>query len=260
MTNELLLLKKLTDTLIEQTKTKPQKTLEYKMRKQMQTYSIFPTTNLFEAGNCLLAVTSFEAKKSLFNITNENKSFSNTTPGHWNSEDGEKLINRLKKFLQLRPENDIEIHVKEVERSSTRKEIEKSGYNLAGIYEFSDINLLLKSLLPNKVKVEITIDDIRLKSNLTTSETIRFTKKSKKSVFHSSLGFTQSHSGPLGDIERFFQLITGSYGSGKPINFTGKVKIHLKTDCIIGSIVTGGVTEPILHSFALDQPLGYKIF
>ena len=208
MTNELLLLKKLTDTLIEQTKTKPQKTLEYKMRKQMQTYSKFPTINLFEAGNCLLAVTSFEAKKSLFNITNENKSFSNTTPGHWNSEDGEKLINRLKKFLQLRPENDIEIHVKEVERSSTRKEIEKSGYNLAGIYEVSDIILTLKSLLPNKVKVEITIDDIRLKSNLTTNETIRFTKKS---VFYSSLGFTQSHSGPLRDIERFFQLITGDH-------------------------------------------------
>ena len=32
----LLLIKKHTDTLIEQTKTKPQETLEFKMNKQMQ--------------------------------------------------------------------------------------------------------------------------------------------------------------------------------------------------------------------------------
>ena len=39
MINELLLLtKKHTDTLVEQTKTKPQETLEYKMIKQMQTF------------------------------------------------------------------------------------------------------------------------------------------------------------------------------------------------------------------------------
>ena len=39
MNNELsLLIKKHTDTLIEQTKTKPQETLEFKMNKQMQTF------------------------------------------------------------------------------------------------------------------------------------------------------------------------------------------------------------------------------
>ena len=36
--------------------------------------------------------------------------------------------------------------------------------------------MMLKSLLPIEVKVNITIDDIRLKSNLTTNKTIRFTK------------------------------------------------------------------------------------
>ena len=45
------------------------------------------------------------------------------------------------------------------------------------IYEITDINLMLKSLFPYKVKVNITIDDVRLKSNLTTNKTIRFTKK-----------------------------------------------------------------------------------
>ena len=61
MNNELLLLiKKRTDTLIEQTKTKPQETLEFKMNKQMQTFSFKPTINLVEEGKWLLAVSSFE--------------------------------------------------------------------------------------------------------------------------------------------------------------------------------------------------------
>ena len=45
------------------------------------------------------------------------------------------------------------------------------------IHEISDINSMLKSLLHNETKVNISIDDIRLKSNLTTKKTIRFTKK-----------------------------------------------------------------------------------
>ena len=43
----------------------------------------------------------------------------------------------------------------------------RTGYSLrAGIYEVSDIKLMLKSLLPEELKVNITIDDIRLKCNL----------------------------------------------------------------------------------------------
>ena len=49
MDNELLLLiKKHTDTLIEQTKTKPQETLENKMIKQRQTFSFNPPINLVD--------------------------------------------------------------------------------------------------------------------------------------------------------------------------------------------------------------------
>ena len=43
--------------------------------------------------------------------------------------------------------------------------------------EIIDIDLMLKSLLPKEVKTKITIGDFRLKSNLTTNKTIRFTKK-----------------------------------------------------------------------------------
>ena len=69
----LLLIEKHTDTLIEKTKTKPQETLEFKMNKQMQTFSINPPVNLVEEGKWLLAVSAFEATNSVFNITDENK-------------------------------------------------------------------------------------------------------------------------------------------------------------------------------------------
>ena len=35
-------------------------------------------------------------------------------------------------------------------------------------------------------------------------------------------------------------------------------KVHLKSDCIQGSIVNG-VREPILYSFSLSSPPGHKI-
>ena len=99
------------------------------------------------------------------------------------------------------------------------------GYTLPpGLYEISDINLMLKSLVPNGVKVKITNDAIRLRSNLTTNKTIRFTKKS---FIYTKIRFTQSHSGPLGDIEGFVQKIPGKYNSEKPINITGIDKVHL---------------------------------
>ena len=51
MNNEVpFLIKKQTATLVEQKKTKPQETLEFKMNKQMQTFSFIPSILLFEEG------------------------------------------------------------------------------------------------------------------------------------------------------------------------------------------------------------------
>ena len=125
-----------------------------------------------------------------------------------------------------------------------------------GIYEVIDLNNTLKHILPDNVRVNITIDDIRLKSNLKINQTLIFTEKS---FFYSILGFTQSRSYPLDDIDGFYQLIAGSYKSDRPINITGIDKIHLKCDCIQGTIVNG-VREPILYSFALSAPPGHKIY
>ena len=309
MNNELLLLiKKHTDTLIEQTRTKSQETLEFKMNKQMQTFSFNPPINLIEEDKWLIAVSSFECTNSVFNITDDNNSFSIIIPGHYETEFAEKIIDDLNKLLELKS---LELHVEEVRKRGNitkiggkeyklsdfdnqkyeiLEELKKVGYNdlkdlvyrmrlsydeiidildlkyiptkrtgyslNPGIYEIVDLNNTLKYILPDNVKVSVTIDDIRLKSNLKINQTLIFTKRS---FFYTILGFTQSRSYPLDDIDNHYQIIAGSYKSDKPINITGIDKIHLKCDCIQGSIVNG-VREPILFSFALSSPPGHKIY
>ena len=131
------------------------------------------------------------------------------------------------------------------------------GYPLnPGIYEVTDLDNTLKHILPDNVKVNITIDDIRLKTNLKINQTIMF---SEKSFYYTILGFTQSRSYPLDDIDGFYQLLAGSYKNDRPIKITGIDKIHLKYDCIQSSIVNG-IREPILYCFALSSPPGHKIY
>ena len=114
----LLLIKKHTDTLIEQTKAKPQETLELKMNKQMQTFSFNPPINLVEEGKCLLGVTSLDCTNSVFNITNENNSFSIIIPGHYKTEFAEKVIVDLNKLIELRS---LELHVEEVRKRGNKR-------------------------------------------------------------------------------------------------------------------------------------------
>ena len=174
----------------------------------------------------LHAVTNFEATNSVFNITDENNSFSVTTTDHWNSESAEKTIDELNKLIDLRSENDIELHVEQIKKkgiilikdyslsrfgtfkNETLEELKNVkysdledmvyrfqltydeiidildlkniptttlGYTLPpGIYETIDISFMLKSLLPKEVTLIITVDDVRLRSNLTTNKTIKF--------------------------------------------------------------------------------------
>ena len=116
MNNELI--KKHTDTLIKQTKTRPQETLEFKMIEQMQTFSFSPPINQVEEGTCLLRVSSFECKNSVFNLTNESTSSSFTTPGHWQTSSDEENIDELNNLLELRS---LELHVKEVRKGGKKR-------------------------------------------------------------------------------------------------------------------------------------------
>ena len=253
-------------------------------------------------------MSSFECTISVFNITNENNSFSIIIPGHYQNQSDEKTIDNLKKLLELKS---FELHVEEVKKRGNKIKIgdneyklsdfdnqkyeilqelknvkyndledlvyrmrlsydeimnildlkyiptKRTGYSLnPGIYEVVDLNNTLEYILPDNVKVNITIDDIKLKSNLKIIQTLIFTERS---FFFTVVGFTQSRSYPLNDIDSHYQLIGGSYKSDKPINITGIDKIHLKCDCIQGSIING-VRESILYSFALSSPLGHKTY
>ena len=53
---------------------------------------------------------------SIIIITDGYKSFSITTPGHWYSEDGDKLIKKLNRLLELRSQNYFEDHVEQVRK------------------------------------------------------------------------------------------------------------------------------------------------
>ena len=304
----LLLIKKHTDTLIEQTKTKPQATLEFKMIRSKQTFSFSPPVNLVGEGKGLFGMTSLESTISVFNITNENKSFSIIIPGHYQTEFAEKIIDDLSKLLELKS---LESHEEEVRKRGNKIKIGDNGYKLSdfdthkneileelgnvkyddlkdlvyrmrltydeitdildlkfiptkrvgyslkpNIYQISDINITLRNILPDNVKITVTIDEKKSKPNLKINQLLIFTNKS---FFYTILGFTQSHSYPLDDIDGFYQLIPGSYKSEKPINITGIDKVPLKCDCIDGSIMNG-TREPFLYSLALDQPPGHKIY
>ena len=99
------------------------------------------------------------------------------------------------------------------------------------------------------MKIIATIDEKKYISNIKINQTLIF---ANKSFFYTILGFTQSHFYPLDDIYEFYQLITGSYRSDKPNKITKNDKVHLKSDCIVGSIVNG-TREQILYSFALSR-------
>ena len=93
MNNELLLsIKKDTDTLIEQIKTRPQETLEVKRNVQMETSSFSPRISLIGESKWLLAMTFFEATNSVFIIADESISFSITIPGIGEPNPMKKLL------------------------------------------------------------------------------------------------------------------------------------------------------------------------
>ena len=71
----------------------------------------------------------------------------------------------------------------------------------------------------------------------------------EKSFFSTILGFTSGW-----DYKHY-----NKYTSQKVVNLGSTNKIHLNCDCIDGSVVNG-IRQPILFSFVLDKPSGYKVF
>ena len=119
-----------------------------------------------------------------------------------------------------------------------------------GIYEFHEIvdAFALKIAehtckdCNNGISLKIKADKKSMKTILETSHELIFNSDLNK-VF----GFTKKQYSP------------GHHISEKVINIMSIDKVHLKTDCIDGSIVNG-IRESILFSFSLSARPGYKIF
>ena len=125
MNKELLhLFKKHTDTLFEQTRTRPQKTLEYILNtdsmnqasfasKHIKTFSLTPPKNLSQEGKWLLAVKVFEATNSAFfpkmmkTIVFQLQHQAIGLPEGVHT----LLPTKLQKLLRLISQNDFELHV-----------------------------------------------------------------------------------------------------------------------------------------------------
>ena len=80
------------------------------MNNQMETLSFNPPIRLVEEDKWLLEVTSFEVTNSVFNITNENNSFSITIPGHWIPENAQRTFDKIEELLE-RDKKDLSLHI-----------------------------------------------------------------------------------------------------------------------------------------------------
>ena len=123
-----------------------------------------------------------------------------------------------------------------------------------GIYTFKDISEALFKILQSEYPgssnvIDIEYDDITMKTNLVVRSGIIAIRFDEKSFFSTILGFTSGW-----DYKHY-----NKYTSQRIVNLGNTNKIHLKCDCIDGSVVNG-LRQPILYSFVLDKLHGYKVF
>ena len=121
-----------------------------------------------------------------------------------------------------------------------------------GNYTIEDLKKAVYPLGDHEGTLQIAYDDLDKKVKLILTQfgetfgTLRF---DEKSFFHTLIGFE-----PYWDYKPTNG--EGVYISDKIIlNLNTIKKIHLKCDCIDGS-VQDGVRQPILFSFVLDKPSG----
>ena len=123
-----------------------------------------------------------------------------------------------------------------------------------GIYTFQNLSEALFNILqseypgPSNV-IDIKYDEITLKTKLVVKFGIIAIRFDEKSFFSIILGFNSGW-----DYKHY-----NKYTSQKVVKLGSTNKIHLKCDCIGGSVVNG-LRQPKLYSFVLDKKPGYKVF
>ena len=296
----LLSITKNCETLIEQTHRKAEETLEFKMIKQRETFHFKTPIHIkgdwmiglvdLEVYNSIFNITKENNKFELYTDTFDEFSFtelkdeveevlniSNITDAHleddklgpqiadtyWKlrsdkrSHDGYIILltgyakspyidfeSYLRIVIGLEEDN-IQLILKQYNEKFVTYEIEPGNYNIKNlqkaVYSFGNL--------------QIEYDDLKKKVKLILTNLIRF---DENSFFHTILGFD-----PYWDYKptnAIHAYSPGVYISEKiNLNLNTINKIHLKCDCIDGSI-QDGVKQPILYSFVLDKPSGYKVF
>ena len=274
----LLSIAKSNQEIVENTHSKPQETLEFKMTKQKESFSFDVPLILNE--KWMMGVTSLEVYNTVYNITEKNNKLeilltkqqleehrvdtelvpkikdlyetsddkfiekTNTLITNSYTKKKKKLtrkdFNQLKELIEVFNYPDQQIHIPDFE-------IEHDSFGIQltpGAYELVDINASVKQIINESdydFKFDLIPDTISMKSVLTTSNPIHFNSELNK-----FLGFTQR------------DYPSGTHTSEKPVMITTTDKVHLKCDCVDGSIVNG-IREQILFSFNLSAPPGYKI-
>ena len=145
-------------------------------------------------------------------------------------------------------EDDIKLVLDEYNSSFITYELQP------GKYTFEDVSEALFNILqieypqPSNAIV-FEFDDITRKTKMVVKEGIVAIRFDEKSFFGTVLGFTTGW-----DYKHY-----NKYVSQKIVNLSNTNKIHLKCDCIDGS-VQDAVRQPFLFRFVLDKPAGYKVF
>ena len=147
-------------------------------------------------------------------------------------------------------EEDIQLILKEYNSHFITYELSPGNYTIQVISDavntfsgHSDIIQIEYVDISMNTKIILKYKDKRDKFGL---GTLRF---DKKSFFHTLLGHDPN----------FDYKVPGAYTSDKILNLNTTNKIHLKCNCIHGSI-QDGIRQPILYSFVLNKPSGYKLF
>ena len=281
----LLNIAKSNQEIVENTHSKPQETLEFKMTKQKESFSFDVPLQLNE--NWMMGVTSLEVYNTVYNITNSNNKLKILLTDEQLIEHGVDivLVKNIKSLYESYNLENQEAYNEFVEKVSTiitnsyseNNKLAKKDFNdlkelveannqqhtkhpitipefeiqddsieielPPGVYELVDINNAIKQKIHESdydFKIDIIPDTISMKSVLTTSNSIHFNSR-----LNILLGFTNKDYPP------------GTHTSEKPVMITTTDKVHLKCDCVDGSIVNG-IREQILFSFNLSAPPGYK--
>ena len=152
-------------------------------------------------------------------------------------------------------DDNIQLILKQYDENFVTFELEPGNYTI------EDLQKSVHPLCDHEKTLQIEYDDINKKVKLTLTRfglTFGILRFDEKSFFHTILGFD-----PYWDYKPTNAIHAdspGVYTSDKIIlNLNTINKIHLKCDCIDGSI-KDGVRQPILFSFVLDKLSGYRVF